>query len=160
MTINGQIAANSLTFDGEGTIQGTGTLDLAAPITLNGGVVTIDTNGCKIGLDGQINGVGGLKVIDSGSSGAGLLLILADPYSGWSQGGYTGGTEIEGGTLQIGSNGDPLGYGGLTIDSGGQLDLNGDTLCVYALSDSGTIVDSVGGGVVLDLSGNQLWPLS
>ena len=61
-------------------------------LTGSGGNATVDTSGGDIGLSGVLNGAGGLAKI------GGNTLSLS------GNNGYTGGTTISGGVLQLGNN--------------------------------------------------------
>ena len=120
----------TITLDG-GTLEATGGLDLSAPIVLNPGGGTIDTNGNVVELDGQVSGPGGLTAIDS-SDGRGELIITAAND-------FTGGTVLQAGTVELG-NEMALGSGSLIVN-GGVLNLNCQSnIAIVSLSGSGGLI--------------------
>jgi autotransporter-associated beta strand protein len=126
-----------LTLDG-GTLQATDLLDLAAPIVLNSGGGTMNSDGFIVHLTGAISGSGGLTVIDRGCG----RLIVGGSNS------YSGGTDIEGGTVQLDS-GNALGDAAGSLIVNGTLNLNGNSASVGALSGNGAITDdATGSGLV------------
>jgi autotransporter-associated beta strand protein len=138
-TLSGS-AANTLTFNNSGsgaTITVTdGTHVINAPVVLadNLVVTTGGTNSWRLsfGTASSITDNGGGYSLTM--SGAGGVLVVS------GSNGYSGGTTINGGTLQLG-NVAALGCGGLSM-SGGELDLNTNPINLPSLcGNSGTISD-------------------
>ena len=122
---------NSLTLNG-GTLQTTATgITLFRSITLGAGGGTLDTDGNAVTLSGAISGSGSLTKIGDGT----LSLTGADTYSG--------GTDVEAGTLKLGAS-FAASYP-LTVN-GGTLDLNGQSLTVSSLH--GTVDADGNGGTI------------
>ncbi len=90
---------------------------------------TLDTNGNNVTLGSPIGG-GGAGVLTK--AGVGKLIIAANAT-------YTGGTNITGGTVQIGNNGTSgsLNAGNITIGAGTTLDIN--------RTDNITLANNIGG---------------
>ena len=124
-----------------GTLQAGSSWATAVPITLatSGSRGTIDTNGNTLLLQGPLSGPGGLILTDSGNG----LLILA------TSNGYSGGTIVSSGSLQIG---DPAALGsGVLAVNGGTADLSGFSVTVAGLRGAaGTITDTRRRAVYLD----------
>ena len=94
-----------------------GTQSITAPITLTGSGEFAPAAGTELSLSGSIGGTGALSLTDSGT----LILSGADDYSG--------GTNVEAGTLYA-TNSSALGDAmGLTVGAGGTL--------IFGPSDSG-----------------------
>ena len=142
--------------------------DPSGPLTVSGGTLDLDGNSLTVGSlsggpDGAITDTAAgyrtatLTVAQAGDTsfggaiedgrngqtpalvmdGAGTLVLTGANT-------YTGGTGIDGGTLELADSG-ALGYGGLTIDDGGTLDLWGATQAISSL----TLANgSVGGGSI------------
>ena len=110
ITINGNPTVNSLTFNHAGS--GNYTLT-GGTITLGGTSITVNADAT---IDSTLAGAAGLTL-----SGSGTLLIDADNING-----LAGPITINAGTLRMG-NATALGnlLSGLTVNSGGTLDLNG-----------------------------------
>ena len=92
-----------VTFDG-GTLQASGDLTTAVPITIGAGGATIDTNGFNVTLSGNLSGDSGSGALTE--TGGGTLTL-----SGSST--YTGGTVVGSGTLVVSSP--------IALSSSGQL---------------------------------------
>jgi autotransporter-associated beta strand protein len=142
------------------TVSGTGLLNLGsggivnqygpATVNLNGGVLgayqswssavamnvggpsTIAPSGFTISLSGALTGTGSLTEIGSGT------LVLAQSNN------YSGGTQIQSGTLQLG-NSSALGSGALAAN-GGTLDLEGNSIMVPSFSGAAGVVTDYGTG--------------
>jgi len=133
-------SANPLDFEG-GTLVNTASFNTARSITL-GGNGTFETDANLI-VSGSVSGQGGLI-----KNGTGFLVLTGND-------GYTGGTTINAGTLQVGNNGTTgsitgnvaVGANGvLTFYRSDALDFTG------AISGSGGVVQNAG---VLTLDGNS-----
>ena len=146
-------------------------------LTVNGG--TLDLNGNSVTVP-DFSGTGG-TVTNNGGSDATLIVDQSDSttFAGTIQDGtyaialsltgsgelaltgtnsYSGGTEIESGTLQLGSS-SALGTGGLTVN-GGTLDLGGYSVTVPSFSGTaGTVTNSGGSDATLtvDQAGNTVF---
>ena len=83
--------AGGLTFANNATLQTLAAIVSARVVTLNAGGGTVDTNGFNSTLSGVIGGVGSLT-----KAGAGTLLLTGVET-------YTGATNVNGGTLQVGN---------------------------------------------------------
>lgn len=121
-----------------GTLQALASFTTAKTITLDAGGA-IDTNGFDVSLDGVISGTGGLSKV-----GAGLLALTGVNT-------YSGGTDLDAGTISIG-NVSALGTGTVTTAAGTTL-LAADNL--FNLSNNvvlngGTTIDTQGFGVLMD----------
>ena len=125
--------SSGLAFDG-GTLQLAGSVSVSRVITLNSGGGTVDTNGNAGTLTGPISGSGELTKAGSGT------LTLSHVNS------YSGGTEIDAGTLEISSDG-ALG------DSSGGMTFDGGTLQLDASVESGRTVSLDSGGGTIDTEG-------
>ncbi len=128
-----------------GTLTAGARFSSSVPMTLgtSGGGATFDTAGYAVTLSGLLSGPGSLTKVDSGT------LILADSNS------YSGGTTINGGTLQV-ANAGALGTAGVAMNAG-LLNLNTFSIGVPSLSGTaGTISDlSNSGSGTTTLSVNQ-----
>ena len=115
-----------------GTLRASSAFSSSLSMTLgtSGGGATFDTAGYAVTLSGPLFGPGSLTKVDSGT----LSLATSNNYSG--------GTTINGGTLQV-ANAGALGSGWLAINAG-MLDL--DSLSIGVPSLTGT------GGAIGDLS--------
>jgi autotransporter-associated beta strand protein len=125
-----------LIFNGGGLQLGASVIS-ARSVTLNSGGGTFDTNGNNLTLNGTISGVGSLSKIGTGT----LNLTGANTY--------TGGTNINDGTVNIVSDanlGDPS---GAVAFNGGRLQAGGP------LTTSRTFTVNPGGGI-LDNNGNPV----
>lgn len=135
----------SITFDG-GTLQYTAsnTLDYSSRIINSSGPIQIDTNGQNVAFSGSL----------TGSNSAGLTKIGAGALTLAASNGYTGGTIVNGGVLQIG-NSSALGASAaaLAVNSG-TLDVHGYNVNVGALTGSGTIDNLSGSGSLTVGNGN------
>ena len=123
---NSALGTSTLSFNG-GTLQsgagGPYTISNAATIATSG---TIDANGNNFTYAGQIDGSGGLTIIDSANSGGVVALTGSNNYSGTTtvnsgtldvEGSIASATTVNsGGTLSGGGN-----VGNVTVNSGGTL---------------------------------------
>ena len=95
---------------GGGTLKASGSFTTTLPMTLtgSGGNATVDTAGYTVTLSGSLSGPGGLTKTDAGA----LVLAASNIYSG--------GTEIDNGTLVAanGTNGSTTGSGNVTLSGG------------------------------------------
>ena len=113
-------------------------VSLSNAVTLNPNGGTIDTQANTATLSGPITGSGGLSV--TSSTTAGTLVLSSGSNS------YTGGTNIQFGTLQLGTGGVlPTGTavvlglsngGSSFIGTNGTLDLNGNSVTLSSLTTS------------------------
>jgi autotransporter-associated beta strand protein len=137
----GIVSAGSAQFNfGGGTIQASGSWFAGAnvPMTLtNSGMCTIETNGNNVQLFSQITGPGGLLLSDT--NGGSLILYASN--------GYSGGTTISSGSLQI-ANPYALGAGPLAVD-GGTFDLSGYSVIVPSFSGAAGTVTNNGSTLAL-----------
>ncbi len=121
---------------GGGTLQASGPLSTTQPMTLtgSGGNATVDTAGYTVTFSGSLSGPGGLTKTDAGA----LVLAASNIYSG--------GTEVDNGTLVAanGANGSATGSGNVT--------LNGGTLA------SATSGGSISGGVQIGSVASEIAP--
>ncbi len=121
---------------GGGTLQASGPLTTTLPMTLtgSGGNATVDTAGYTVTFSGSLSGPGGLTKTDAGA----LVLAASNIYSG--------GTEVDNGTLVAanGSNGSATGSGSVT--------LSGGTLA------SGTSGGSISGEVLIGSVASEIAP--
>ena len=125
---------SGLTLSG-GTFQ-TRDNSVTSGIALSGGGGIIDTAGNNPTMSG-INGTGGLTVMDSSIGGGGILsLIGANTYSGT--------TQINSGTLQLGANSALPSGSALNTAALATFDLNGFTQTLGAVSNAGTIKTGFG----------------
>ncbi|MGO9109097.1 MAG: CRISPR-associated endonuclease Cas1, partial [Thermoguttaceae bacterium] len=114
-----------------GTLQASSSFSTSMPMTLGtSGGATFDTAGFAVTLSGSLSGSGNLTKMDGGT----LILAASNNYSG--------GTTVNGGTLQV-ANAGALGSGGLVINVG-LVNLNSFSIGVPSLG--GTA------GVISDLS--------
>ena len=131
-------AGNDLVFN-NGTLQFGGVFDPSASrsMTFNSGGAGFDTFGNTITFASPVGngGAGGLTLNDS--IGTGKLVLSAVNT-------YTGGTTVTAGSLQLSGAGTLGGTsGGLTVNTGGTLDLNGTSQSVGNLTGTGgTILDN------------------
>ena len=134
ITNNGIIRSNALKIDG--AIAGSGKFEVAAGGTLE---LTVGGNNLLTEVSGVISGTGGALF----KSGAGTLSLLASNT-------YTGGTTINGGTLDLAVAG-AAGQGGIVFGAGAQ------TLRIesgaFVGSQFGNAIHSFGAGDVIDLGG-------
>ena len=115
-----------------GSLSGTG-----GAVTLGSGRLTVD-QATTTSFAGTIAGPGGLT-----KTGPGTLILTGAST-------YTGGTEIDAGTLQLGAGGS-LASTGVLLMTGGTFDLNGNDQTLAGLSGSGGAI-TLGSG---DLTVNQ-----
>ena len=137
------------------TINAPGTLQAGAPqvalgasrtIVINGNYpATLDTNGNTFSVAGAIDGSGNLAV-----AGSGTLVLTASN-------GYSGGTTITGGTLQVGNGGSgaAIGAGGVTLNNNGTLVFNHNDNVTFSgqITNNGNLTQT--GPGVLTLLGNN-----
>ncbi len=158
-------SANTLRYTGAaGTITGTTTLNglmnagtgaLVLSNQVNIGStneLVVLSNGQNITLNGVVNG-GTTQSLTYGGPGAGTLTVTANNT-------YSGGTTINGGTLQDNFGGQTYGAlrGTVTINTGGTLALNaGDALGYSAISanNSAALLNINGGTVDIKVNANQ-----
>ena len=126
-------SATAFSFGG-GTLKLFDTTDYSALFsTAAGQLISLDTNSQNVSLASNLTSSGGTLT----KSGAGTLTLLGNNS-------YSGGTTVTGGVLKAGST-TALGSGGITVNSGGALDLAGQALTTTALLTlSGTGVSSGG----------------
>ena len=120
-----------------GTLQvdSPGEVDSVRPTTLGagGGTFTININGLPgMVFSGSISGAGALT-----KAGPGTMQLAASN-------GYSGGTNVNAGVLQLGAS-SALGVGALAVNTGGTLDLNSFGATATTLNGLGTIVNSASG---------------
>jgi fibronectin-binding autotransporter adhesin len=122
------LANAALTFDG-GALQNLASFNSSRNLLLNG-AGTWDTNGFNSVASGNISGEGPLT-----KDGSGILTLSGTGNS------YTGGTTVNGGTLQAGAQ-DVFGLGRVALANGSTLDLHNFNQTITSLSDdaSGTQV--------------------
>lgn len=125
-----------------GTLQALGNLSIAHAITLGGGGGTFDTNNSQIAVTNPIGGPGGLT-----KQGAGTLVL-----SGINT--YTGGTTVNGGTLQMAAGAALAPNGALTINSG-TFDLNNNNMTIGPLSGTGGTLALGSGTLTVNTVGNS-----
>ena len=105
------LGAGGLTLDG-GTLQAMGVLVLTGPITLGPGGGVIDSDNNFVSVQGTVQGVGDLNVVDSSGTGNGVLAIDANNTS-------SGRTSVSGGLFVVMSS-SALPYGtALTVGADG-----------------------------------------
>ncbi len=122
------VSTGTLTLNG-GTLQTGAAIVSSRPISLGNGGGTIDTFGFNSTLNGVISGSGALTEI-----GGGVLTLGAVNT-------YSGGTNVNVGTLQYGiNNALPAGYA-VNVAQGATIDMNGfyQTAALGAVINSGTI---------------------
>ena len=129
------LSAGTLDLDGYsptiGALSGAAGTNITTSVAGTAALTTNFSTGSSTFAGVIANGTGTVSLT---KSGAGELVL-----SGANT--YTGGTDVEAGTLQLG-NASALGTGGLIAD-GGTLDLNGYSITVNSLSGSGgTITDN------------------
>ncbi len=166
---NGVATGTRIAGTGGLTQEGSGTLTLTGPNTYSGG--TTISNGDRLVVsedDNYIGAIGTGNITDNGSlvfnytmggdfspmdednaiAGTGSVIqdgsttvVLSGDNS------YSGGTTVDGGTLQLGNGKHALGSGGVTVNTGGTLDLHDYNPTVGPLSgDGGMIENDVGSG--------------
>jgi autotransporter-associated beta strand protein len=120
--------------DTVGSIAGAGNVNLGA------GTLTAGANDTSTAFSGAISGAGALT-----KSGTGTLTLSGNNT-------YTGGTNINAGTLQLGNSERIANNTAVTVASGATLNLNTYTETIGALSGAGTV--QLGGGTLVVGSGN------
>ncbi|MGJ7511463.1 autotransporter-associated beta strand repeat-containing protein [Variovorax sp. GT1P44] len=134
-------ATGALTFDG-GTLRTTGNLSMARVTSLQANGATIETQAGILTQAGTLQGVGALVKI-----GAGTLVLQADN-------GYSGGTTIAAGTLQLGNGGPSGSIVGDVADNGTLVFNRNDALTLAgAISGAGALSQVASG--ITTLSGNS-----
>jgi fibronectin-binding autotransporter adhesin len=129
-------ASGALTFNG-GTLQNTANVASARAVTLNAGGGTLQTTG-NLTLSGAIGGTGALTKAD-----AGTLLLTGNN-------GYTGGTTIAAGTLQLGNGGTSGSITGDVTNNGALVFNRSDSVTFGgAISGSGSVTQAGSGTTVL-----------
>jgi outer membrane autotransporter protein len=130
-------ASGALTFNG-GTLENTASLSTSRNVTLAANGTLLTDTGTTLTLNGTIAGTGALT-----KNGAGTLVLGGDN-------GYSGGTTIGAGTLQIGNGGasgsivgDVVNNGALVVDRSGALTLDG------AISGTGSVTQAGSGTAIL-----------
>ncbi|WP_163266230.1 autotransporter-associated beta strand repeat-containing protein [Chelativorans alearense] len=140
---NGQVEALGMQFATDGYV-----ID-GEPLTLVGGSSII-----RVG-DGTLDGADMTATIEAELVGTSTL-VKADlgtlVLSGVNT--YTGGTEVEDGTLQAGSAGAFSPSSAFSVGSGGTLDLAGFDQTVASLANAGTVMTSGGPGTTLTVAGD------
>lgn len=126
-------ASGGLTLDG-GTLMAQANLATARNVRLDSNGGTFDTNGFALTLGAPVNGTGALS-----KNGLGVLTL-----SGAND--YTGGTVVNGGTLQL-APGASLPSSGVLVVNGGTMDFNGNDVTVGGLAGLGGTV-SLGGAIL------------
>ncbi|MFM7245191.1 MAG: beta strand repeat-containing protein [Planctomycetaceae bacterium] len=124
-----------------------GSLAGGGALTLGNRSVTIGARGTSTTFSGTISGTGGSLV----KTGTGTLTLSAANT-------YSGTTTIAGGRLAL-TNSGSIGSGGLSLGTGGVLDLAGRTAGTYSLPATGNLVGSgtlVGSGKTLAVLGSFL----
>ncbi len=121
-------------------------LGASRTIVINGNYpATLDTNGNTFSVAGAIDGSGNLAV-----AGSGTLVLTASN-------GYSGGTTITGGTLQVGNGGSgaAIGAGGVTLYNNGTLVFNHNDNVTFSgqITNNGNLTQT--GPGVLTLLGNN-----
>ncbi len=135
---NNALGTGNLTLEDGTTLQaGMNGLAVTNTVTLNG-TDTYDSNGNGSTLSGVISGTGSLAVTDT--VGGGALTLTGNNT-------YTGGTDLQGGTLNLGNN-NALGTGNLSLESGSTLQAGINNLAV-------TNAVSLNGADTYDSNGND-----
>jgi autotransporter-associated beta strand protein len=126
----GNFGSGNITFDGGG-LTFNGSFDPSSlGITINSGGAIFNTNNYLITFSNALSGTGGVSKIGYGT------LTLSGSNT------YAGGTVVSAGYIQLG-NASALGTGGLTVNSGGIVNLNNYAVNLTSLSGSGgSITDS------------------
>lgn len=147
---SGGVLQDSGMVDGAGTIIG-----LAGSIQANGAARTI-ANAIVLSTGLTVAGTDDLTLTGAMTGGGGLTtsgtstLTLASAANT-----YTGATTISAGTLRIGAT-DAIGPGsGVTVASGGVLDLAGFDATIGSLAGAGTVTSSTAGAVTLTSGGDD-----
>jgi fibronectin-binding autotransporter adhesin len=132
----------TLTLNGGGLQWASGTsTDISSSLAaLGAGGATFDTNGNNVTFGTGLSGTGALTKSGSGT----LTLSIANTYSG--------GTDVEAGTLQLSGPGTLGSSSGSVTVSGGTLDLGGTSQIVGALSGSGGAIALGSGALTVNQS--------
>ena len=120
-----------------------GGTNLASVITTGYGSVTSLTLNPGAGITDNSFGA-----IDDGATGMTVIKTGQGTQVLSGNNSYSGGTTISGGVLELGSN-SALGTGGVAVNSGGTLDLNGTQPIFPILSGNGVIGNSSTGGFAI-----------
>jgi len=125
--------AGEVKFQSNSTLQFGGNHTLANNVSIGSGIVgDVDTDGNTGTLNGVIEGDGKLR-----KTGLGTLVLNAENT-------YTGGTQVSGGTLQLGPSGSLASTGALQVDEDGIFDLNDNHQSVGAFSGAGIVDLGIG----------------
>jgi len=147
ISADSQLGTGGLTFNG-GTLKTTAAVSDARAVTLNSGGGTIDTDGQNDLFSGVFSGTGALTVL---SSAAGGVLTLSGTNT------YTGATTITSGTLALTGTGSIAKSSGVTINTGGTLDISHATggVTLSGLSGTGGTVALGSQTLTLDVTGSD-----
>jgi fibronectin-binding autotransporter adhesin len=142
---NSAAGAGDVSLPSSATIRAGAALVLANNLLVGTGTTTVDNNGNNVTVSGSIGGAGNLTKIGSGT----LTLNSASSYSGNST--------IDDGMVKLGVAGaipGGVGFGNVTINTNGVLDLNGTSPTFNGLNGAGTVDSTVGGVMTLTLGEN------
>jgi len=134
--VTGAPVLGGVAFDA-GTMRFNGAFSVDAPVDLQSGGGTVDTNGFNAALTGTVSGSGALT-----KTGSGILTL-----SGTND--FSGGTTVNGGTAQAASAGSAFGSGILTVNAGGIANLDGFDTTAGGLQGAGPVTLE-GGTLTLD----------
>ena len=112
------------------------------------GVLTVNiTDDVDRRFDGFLSGTGGL-VIDSAGTGRQILNTSAQTLNqDFAVKNYSGGTTVRRGTLAINETAQPIGTSGVTIETGGRLELTSDAATYQMGPTAATVVTLAGGAL-------------